>query len=103
MIKDADELLYITNPDTGKEEPYRLLTEIEKEDTKKKFVFYCPITDDFDTVYCAESITLEDGSLELRDVVDACDMAFCEEVFESLQDEIDAIELSDEDDKEEDQ
>lgn len=101
MIKDADELLYITNPETGKEEPYRLLTEIEKDDSKKKFVFYCPITDDFDTVYCAESVVLEDGSLELRDVTDKDDMAFCEEVFEGLQDEIDALELSDEDKEEE--
>ena len=89
MIREEDELIYITNPETGQEEPFRLVKEIENEENHKTFVFYVPITDEYDTVYCAESVSLEDGSLQLRDVEEA-DMPFCEEVFEEIQNELEA-------------
>jgi len=83
----------------GKDVPIQVLLEFEREENGKQFVFYSEINDD-DTdetkeFKVAEIKTMEDGSKELFEVEDEDDMAYCEERFDEIVEEMQSYSLSD--------
>ena len=95
MIKDQDELIYITD-ENGKEIPFRVLKDFTNEETKKHYIFYISAEDDADEVFVAELVSDNNGEGELVDVTDEKEMEFCNEVFEEFLNELDAEALEDE-------
>lgn len=99
MIGENDELIYIQD-ENGKEVPYKILKDFDSEDGSKHFIFYSSIEDDADEVFVAELLEKENGEGELIDVEEGPDREFCEEVFEEFLNELDALELDEEEDEE---
>ncbi|MCR5741545.1 MAG: hypothetical protein K6G38_03705 [Gammaproteobacteria bacterium] len=99
MIKESDELIYIQD-ENGKEVPFKILKEFMSEDESKHFVFYISVEDDAEEVYVGELKEQADGSGEIIDV-EGEDREYCEEVFNEFLNELDAMELEEEDELDE--
>ena len=107
MINKSEDLSFITDED-GKETPIQVLEEFERRENGKRFVIYSDIADSKDEeterqFYVAEIITLDDGSMELQEIEDEDDMAYCQSKFDSIVEEMLSKSLGDSDlDDEED-
>lgn len=103
MINKDEELSFITDEE-GKDIPIQVLKEFDSEDGEKRFVIYTDLSDlplEEKEFLVARIITNDDGSLELADVESEEDMEYCEEVFDSLIDELLSEDLSNEEEEEE--
>ena len=100
MINNSEDLSFITD-ENGKEIPIQVLEEFEREENGKRFVIYSDIADNKESeierqFYVAEIITLDDGSMELSEIEDEDDMAYCQTKFDSIVEEIMSLSLGDE-------
>lgn len=109
MINKSEDLSFITD-ENGKETPIQVLEEFDRSENGKRFVIYSDIADSTEQeverqFYVAEIVTLDDGSMELQEIEDEDDMAFCQAKFDSIVEEIMSLSLGDneldEDDEEE--
>ncbi|MBP5342829.1 DUF1292 domain-containing protein [bacterium] len=106
MINKNEDISFITD-ENGKEIPIQVLEEFTREENGKRFVIYSDIADSKDEeterqFLVAEIITLDDGSMELAEVDDESDMAYCQKVFDSIVEEMLSHSMGDEDFDDED-
>lgn len=92
MINKSEDLSFITD-ENGKETPIQVLEEFDRSENGKRFVIYSDIADSTEQeverqFYVAEIVTLDDGSMELSEIEDEDDMAFCQAKFDSIVEEI---------------